>query len=254
MESTSGAAAAQRRALYRNGRGGAAATNESLPNGARFENRILSRLHEADFKRIEPILESVALAAGENIYQPEDPIRFVYFPETAVVSQFYILEDGRTMETAMVGREGATGHCALFGAGAAECFSQASVAGAAHRINAEILKLEFARGGSLRERLLEFASRYVAQISRGVVCNNYHSVERRFCTWLLMLCDRRGARRLDLTHSQIANYLGVHRPSFTHIAKNLREKEIINYTRGFLIVTNRDALLKSACDCYRKIF
>lgn len=232
----------------------AAKMRSSFPVNKHLGNRILNRLSLEDFARVQPFLERVALVAGEDIYKPEDRIRFVYFPETAVISQFHILEDGRTMETAMVGRDGASGCAAIFGATNAECFWQISVAGAGFRINSEILKQEFARGGSLQKLLLEYVNRYAAQISRSVVCNNYHSIERRFSTWLLMLCDRHGANRIGLTHSQIAAYLGVHRPSFTHIASNLREKGIIDYSRGFLKITDRRALLSASCDCYAEIF
>lgn len=221
--------------------------------GVRITNRILCDLSEEDFARLKPHLESVTLNAGENIYQPEEPIRFVYFPESAVVSQFYILEDGRTMEIAMVGKDGATGYGALFGARQADCFSQISISGSAFKVNAEIVRRELALGGVLQRRLIEFAGELVAQISRSVVCNNYHSVEKRFCTWLLMLSDRHGADKISLTHSQIANYLGIHRPSFTHIASALREKRVIDYTRGHLQIADRRELLESACDCYTAI-
>lgn len=232
----------------------AAKRRDAFSSERRFENRILSALSVEDFERLKPSLEAVTFSEGEDIYKPEDKINFVYFPETAVVSQFHILEDGRTMEIAMIGKDGATGFGALFGSENADCFSQISVAGGAYRIGVETLKQEFNRGGALQKLLLEYSNRYVAQISRGVVCNNYHSIEKRFCTWLLMLCDRHGANRIGLTHSQIAGYLGVHRPSFTHIASTLRERGIIDYSRGYLKVTDRAGLLESSCDCYARIY
>lgn len=225
----------------------------ALAGNQEFSNQILSNLTAKELARLELFLERVTLVEGENLYCQEDEIQYAYFPENAVLSQFYILEDGRTMEIAMIGREGATGCSALFGATAADGWSQVSVAGSAYKISVEALKQEFRGGGDLQKLLLAFTNAYTTQISKSVVCNNYHSVERRFCTWLLMLCDRHGESRISLTHNKIANYLGVHRPSFTHIARNLREKGIIDYTRGQLNIVNRADLFKSACDCYTTI-
>ncbi len=85
-----------------------------------------------------------------------------------------------------------------------------------------------------------------------MVCNNYHTVEERFCNWLLMMYNCCGNSKLRLTHSQIANYLGVHRPSLTHIAKKLRDRQVIDYCRGKLSILNLRELQNQACECYHE--
>lgn len=225
---------------------------ESLLLKSSFGNEILDALPAEDAARLEPHLEKISLRAGDNLYEPEDEIEYVYFPVNAVVSQFYILEDGRTVEIAMIGRDGMTGHGAVFGSETALCFTQISIAGFAYRTSAETVRQEFSRCRTLQNLLLEYSNAYTTQISKKVVCNNYHAVEQRFCTWLLMLYDRIGSDKLMLTHSQIACYLGVHRPSFTHTAKNLRETGIIDYARGHLRILNHRKLENTACECYRK--
>ena len=54
----------------------------------------------------------------------------------------------------------------------------------------------------------------------------------------------------SLTQEQIARSLGVHRPSLTHIAQNLRERKIIDYVRGKIFILNQADLEKAACSCF----
>lgn len=229
------------------------ASFESFSHRKKFSNIILGALSKEEFLRIASDSNRISLAEGESLYQPGDKIDYIYFPETAVASQFCILEDGRTIEIAMVGKEGITGLTAFCGSPTAAFWTQISVAGKALKISFETVRQEFSRCETLQTLLLNYLNQYTTQISNRVVCNNYHLVEKRFCTWLLMLGDRRGSNTLMLTHSQLAGYLGVQRPSLTHIAKKLREKEIIDYRRGNLSVLNRSELLKHACECYTSI-
>src|SRR5690349_8279468 len=71
-----------------------------------LSNKLLAGQEEEVFHDLLPYLESVSLAGSDYLYQPGDTVEFIYFPETAVVSEFQILEDGRTVEIAMTGNEG----------------------------------------------------------------------------------------------------------------------------------------------------
>lgn len=226
---------------------------ESVSFKKKFSNIILGALTKEEFQRIASNSNRISLSDSEILYQPDDKIDYIYFPETAVVSQFCILEDGRTIEIAMIGKEGITGQAAIYGSQTANYWTQVSVAGKALKISLDVVKQEFDRCETLQTRLLNYFNQYTTQISNRVICNNYHLIEKRFCSWLLMLCDRHGSEEFTLTHSHIAGYLGVHRPSFTHVAKKLREREIIDYCRGNLSVLNRSELLKYACECYTGI-
>ncbi|MDQ6786729.1 MAG: Crp/Fnr family transcriptional regulator [Acidobacteriota bacterium] len=226
---------------------------EFFPIKKSVGNIILGALSGEDFLRIARASNRISLAEGESLYQPGDKIDYIYFPETAVASQFCILEDGRTVEIATIGKEGITGQRAIFGSQTAVYWTQVSIAGKALKISSEIVRREFSRCETLQMLLLNYLNQYTMQISNRVICNNYHLLEKRFCSWLLMLCDRHGSDTLTLTHSQIAGYLGVHRPSFTHVAKKLREKKIIDYCRGNLSILKRSELLRHACECYTSI-
>lgn len=216
-------------------------------------NHLLESLPAHELADLLPFLERVEFAGDEFVYQPEDEIEFIYFPETAVMSEFQILEDGRTVEIAMTGREGIIGMSAVFNGQQAINWTQVSVAGTALKVNTQFLREEFQSGGALQAVFLDYVNNYISQISQRVICNSYHTVEQRFCSWLLMLQDRKKSSKVPMTQEQIARFLGVHRPSVTQIAQTLRRKKIINYIRGKISIIDRPKLENSACECYEVI-
>ena len=218
-----------------------------------LSNQLLAAQTEEVYDELLPYLETVCLAGSEYLYQPGDHVDFVYFPETAVISEFQILEDGRTVEIAMIGSEGLLGLLPLFNSGLAINWTQVSVNGTAAKIDSRIFEKKINCHPELQKHLFEYIAVYVRHISQRSVCNSYHGIEQRFCSWLLMLQDRKKSNKIQLTQEQIARSLGVHRPSLTHIAQNLRAKKIIDYVRGKIFILNRAELENSACACFSEI-
>ncbi len=216
-------------------------------------NRLLGSLNAADFSRLQSYLEPVLLSQGESLYQPQDRIRYIYFPESAVISDLQMLEDGRMVEIAMTGKEGVTGISSVFNSQTAANWTEVIVAGKALKLNAQILKQEFTCNNSLQTSLFDYVNSYIEQISQKVICNNYHQLKERFCSWLLMLQNRNGGDEFSLTHEQIARFLGVHRPGISHIANELREREIIEYRRGQILILNLRELENLTCSCFSLI-
>lgn len=214
-------------------------------------NRILASLAAADFARLKPHLELVTLDSGEELCAPGEPHSYVYFPITAVVSHLCVTANGDMIEAAMIGAEGASGVCGLFGVPASSHQAQTVGIGTAARIKIETLRQEFERADGLRARLLAYVNAYVGQISQRVVCQSFHLTEKRLSSWLLMLHDRLKKNQFDATQEQIALHLGVNRPSLTLIAQALRAKGLIEYRRGRVEILDRIELEKAACECYR---
>lgn len=226
---------------------------EKTPAKRVLTNQLLATLSEETLEELSTHLESVCLSGSDYVYQPGDHVDFVYFPETAVISEFQILEDGRTVEIAMTGKEGVLGLLPLFNSGTAVNWTQVSVNGTALKINSRMFNLIMARHPGFQKILFEYITDYVRQISQRSVCNSYHVIEQRFCSWLLMIQDRKQSNKIPLTQEQIARSLGVHRPSLTHIAQNLRAKKIIDYVRGKIYILNRAELENSACACFTEL-
>ena len=217
-------------------------------------NLILRSLPAAVHGMLEPFMKTVTLAKEQFIYQEDGRLDHLYFPVTAVVSEFKILEDGRMVEIAVIGREGAIGLSSMFSAShlAPNC-TQVTQAGTAKRIDAANFEKALRSSPELREALIKYVDPYIRQISQKAICNMYHSVKERLCTWLLMVQDRCGRSTLNLTHEQIARTLGVYRPSITCIAQELREKGLIDYSRGGISISDRDRVEEAACTCYMEL-
>ena len=70
------------------------------------KNRLLAALPSEEYKRLLPDLESIYLPHKQVIYEPYDPIKYVYFPTDAVMSLINLMENGAGVEVATVGNEG----------------------------------------------------------------------------------------------------------------------------------------------------
>jgi hypothetical protein len=71
-------------------------------------NNLLRALRPNDLALIRPHLRETSVLAGQVLYEPGDDVQHVYFPVGRALLAFRILlDDGRAVETALVGREGA---------------------------------------------------------------------------------------------------------------------------------------------------
>ena len=80
-----------------------------------------------------------------------------------------------------------------------------------------------------------------------------HKLEERLCTWLLMVRDRAGENRLALTHEQIARHLGTRRAGVSEVTYALRQRNIIDNTRGQIRIVDLQLLELAACECYSSV-
>src|SRR3954471_21782988 len=119
--------------------GRAAQVTRTVAFDGLLTNRILTGLPGADFARLLPHLEPVELVCEENLYFLGYSPEFVYFPENAVVSHLHVLNDGGTIETDMVGRDGLTGLSAIFNSHPPERWTKVTVGGSALRVRAEVM-------------------------------------------------------------------------------------------------------------------
>ena len=73
-------------------------------------NNLLRRLDAADFAMIAPYLTVEEARPNELLYNPGDDVEIVHFPCGPSLATYLVPnEDGRDVETILVGREGAVG-------------------------------------------------------------------------------------------------------------------------------------------------
>ena len=215
------------------------------------ENQLLAALPESEYQRLIPHLEYVSLTLGQVIYEPDEPIQSVYFPNGGIISLVSLMENGSTTEIGIVGREGMVGLPVVLGGDRTNNTATVQIAADAMKMSAEVLKSEFDRGGKLQKLLLIYIQALFTQVSQTAVCNRHHPIEQRLARWLLTVQDYIGSNKLPLTQEFLANMLGTYRPSITVPASVLQQAGIIRYSRGKISILNREDLEATACECYR---
>ncbi|MCA1850180.1 MAG: Crp/Fnr family transcriptional regulator [Acidobacteria bacterium] len=214
-------------------------------------NQLLAALPARERKRLLPILEPVPLTVGDVLYNPDDAIRHVYFPNRGVVSIINTLGSHLSIEVGMVGREGMVGIPVFLGVSAAINQAVVQVPGDAVRMSARAFKEEAKRDGPFHDLLHLYTHALLTQMSLSIACNRFHNVEKRFARWLLVIHDRVDSDEFVLTQEYIARMLGAHRPHVTTAARTLQGAGLISYNRGKLAILNRRGLEKASCACYR---
>jgi CRP-like cAMP-binding protein len=200
--------------------------------------------------RVEPYLEMVKLPQGKVLCEAGSPLGSIYFPQTCVLSLLAVAENGSTVETASVGREGAFG--LPTGMYTQVSFSRCVVLleGSALRIQTDRLKAEFARSEAARTLFMRYSELLVAQIQQAAACNALHPTGARLCRWLLMMHDRAETDTMALTHELLAGVLGANRSTVTMAAGALQSLGLISYRRGKISILDRPELERAACECY----
>lgn len=213
-------------------------------------SRLIAGLPEDVRRRLAPQIERIGTTQGQILRQRGRPAAYAYFPTTAVVSLMYETAEGAPMELAVVGSEGMVGIELILGGGSTPNTAVVRNAGQVLRLPAQAIQDEFARAGPAMHLLLRYTVALITQVAQTAVCSRHHSLDQRLCRWLLMSLDRAQGNELVATQERIAHMLGVRREGVTAGAHRLQELGLIDHARGRMLVLDRDALEKQACECY----
>jgi hypothetical protein len=89
------------------------------------------------------------------------------------------------------------------------------------------------------------------QTTQTAACNRVHGIEARLARWLLACRDRMPSDQLRLTQTFLGQMLGAPRTTVTLAVGILERAELIEHSRGVVIIRNRRELEKMAGECYR---
>ncbi|MGH9715454.1 MAG: Crp/Fnr family transcriptional regulator [Candidatus Acidiferrales bacterium] len=216
-------------------------------------NKILLSLPKPEFLSICNSLEYVDLPRHAILHEPSKELDFVYFSNGGLISLVVAMEDGKTVEAGVVGKEGVVGTPLAVGLHRTPLRAIVQIPSSGFRIRAAALQAALPNAAEFQMTLSRYAVIQGLQVSQTAACNRLHDVEQRLSRWLLMAVDRVYADLLPVTHDFLATLLGTDRPSVTLAAGVLQKKRAIEYTRGTVKVLNRATLQDSACECYRVI-
>ena len=196
-------------------------------------------------------MERCALDHRQILIEANEPIRYVHFPVSGVISLVIGTVNGATLEVAMVGNVGVIGLPILFGSGSTPISAVVQVPGEALRMTAPAFRAEVETYGPLVRHLHLHAGALLFQIAQSTACTHHHSVSQRCARWLLTAHDRVDDDEFALTQETLAHMLGVRRASVSAAAAKLQELGLIRYRRGYVAIADRQALEQVSCECYR---
>ena len=204
-----------------------------------------------DCPALRESVETVQPPVGAEVCGVQDPLKYLYFPTTGVLSVLVEAEGGGTVEALTVGNEGFIGIFTWLGL--TESLEQIVQQGCGEhaRIPARQFCAEIP-GHRRTERLLKRFTAYSLRFrTQNAVCNRYHDVTQRMCRWLLTASDRaHPSDPLPYTHSLIARMVGTRRQTVTETAARLQRAGAIRYTRSKLCIVDRRKMQALACHCY----
>jgi CRP-like cAMP-binding protein len=218
--------------------------------GNRIRNKILLTISDQEYALIRPHLEFLSLPPHLSLYEPGQPLEFVHFPNTGMVSLVIATEDGKTVEVGEVGREGFSGVQAAVGINRNQVREIVQIAGDGCRVKIGALKSVLQSAPELQRFLTRFAVVQGMQFAQTAACNRLHNIEQRLARWLLITQDRVDSATLNITHDFLATMLGTDRPTVSLAAGILQDRQIIEYTRGAVHILDRTKLEECACECY----
>ena len=225
-----------------------AASWDSAKNGP--ANGLLGSLSAEDMSLLAADLTPWTGPAGAVLYAPGDAVKSVFFPcGPSLVSYRVMLEDGRGVETILVGREGAVGGIVSQGRLPAYARAVVQFPGLFYRMGTQQLEQAKAASPTLRNQFARYADCMVAQMFQSVACNAAHTIEQRAARWLTAAMDRTGDGEVPLTQEQLAAMLGVGRSYISRVVQGMRARGVLETRRGGVSVRNMDELHRLACQC-----
>jgi CRP-like cAMP-binding protein len=217
-------------------------------------NNLLRRLRPDDFALLAPHLEERVRPVGDLLYNPGDNVELVYFPcGPSLVSYLVANEDGRDVETVLVGREGAVGGIVSLGHLPAYCRIVVKYPGPVAQLRVSVLQEAKSKSSTLRFLFARYADCLLAQIFQSTACNAIHSIEQRTAKWILAAIERTGDETVPLTHEQLATMLGVGRSYTSRVIQTFKAERILETKRAALVVRNFNALKGRACQCNESV-
>ena len=233
-----------------------AARRRNAPNDiGRPFNNLLRRLSTSDFGLIAPHLAREVAKANDLLYNPGDDVEIVHFPCGPSLATYLVSnEDGRDVETILVGREGAVG--GIVSEGFLPAYTRIMVRFGGPFVRLHVGKLDAAKtkSATLRNVFARYADCMLAQIFQSTACNAIHSIEQRTAKWIISAMERTDdADAVPLTHEQLATMLGVGRSYVSRVIQTFKAEGVLETRRGSILVHDREALRIRACLCNESV-
>ncbi len=115
-------------------RPGSEGTTPARRDEANVRNRMLRLLPPAELDAVLELAEMVTIESKESVWERDQPIRYVHFPEDCVISLVTELDDGDKVEAMTVGNDGFAGPAIANGLSSSRLMACGQITGQSWRI------------------------------------------------------------------------------------------------------------------------
>ena len=219
------------------------------PTPLALRNVLLGALPTAELDRLAGDLEPVSLRRGAELEEPNKEIDFVYFPTSGIASIVALGEDGESVDTTMVGREGMTGLAVFLGTGQMPIRTMVQLPLQGFRLRSDVLRAELERSGVLVTLLHRYTQVVMVSMAQLILCNRAHRLDQRAARWLLQVDERVDEAPFEVTQEFLAEMIGTQRPSLSVAMRQFKDAGLIKHSRGQITIADRAGLLGRSCSC-----
>lgn len=218
------------------------------------KNTILAEIEPAVALRFSAHLECVDLSRGEVLQETGAMVRWVWFPDDALICMASESVEGESVSGGMVGRNGVFGAFEACGSRLSYSRALVQIAGAAWRIRDSHYRDLFHHSSNIRVAIHKHVEALLVEARQLIACTAIHRVESRMCRVLLDASARsHQGNHLTLTQEDLANILGAQRSTIAVASSALQRGGLLRSRRGSIDILDFDRLEAAACSCRQTI-
>jgi hypothetical protein len=116
-----------------------------------------------------------------------------------------------------------------------------------------IIRHEMRQSAEVQDLMLRYLHSNLAQMAQSTVCNRFHTIEQRMCRWLLQCADLVPNGPVTMTHTGMANMMGVRRERVSEVLMELEKQDLVTRSRKLLRIKNLERVASTSCECYEII-
>jgi CRP-like cAMP-binding protein len=208
----------------------------------RTVDRSLSRQFASRFHHFE-------LRRGNVLHDQGHPAVLV-FPFSGLVAILSETLAGESVQTGMVGCDGAIGAAEALGSGQFLSKAIVQVSGVGVRLSANHYRDLLESSNAFRTASERHMEAQLVEARQIVACNALHTVESRLARSILEALERSCLKQtLPITQEGLSQMLGVQRTTVAVLLSKLQREGLLRNGRGAIEVLDKPGLERTACSC-----
>lgn len=214
-----------------------------------LHNGLIAQLSPADQALLLRKAKIIHFSVGETLGGADLKSPQIYFITRGCVALFVCKKSNDVsseLAVGLVGSEGALGLQMALGIGQGNLTLIAQSSGSAYAVDSGVATQIVRRKSALLLTFAKYMWIQLENVAELAAMSHTQEIRIRLAHWLLLSARRFKPDQLILTHTQIAQMLGVRRVSITLEAREMKMMGLISYSRGHIQLKNLEELERLA--------